>query len=198
MGQNSSSLLERVPSEVLSDIVVFAVDPLGPPKAFATSLSICRQITWRLDRYVVGSRIFRCLFDTSSPERTLPENAMRPRTLFRELQVYSTTLQVIRRRDIYASDVVDHLWNAYLMLVENDEHNAAQLIQWADVQAFTDRFVRERLHEGRASPQHWPLDTVANSLALWVMWLSMDAGESHAPSCMPSAQPFGRFLLQRP
>ena len=178
MGQNSSSLFERIPSEVLTDIVVLAVDPLGPPKAFLTSLSICRELSWHLDRNAVGSRLFRCLFDTSSPERTLAEDAMRPRNLFKQLQSYCVTLQVIRRCDIYASDVVDHLWNAYFMLIENDEHNAAQLIHWADVRTFADRFVRERLHEGRVDPKQWPLDTVANSLALWVAWLSMDHGES--------------------
>lgn len=175
MGQNTSSLLCRIPPEALNDIVVLAVDDVGPPKQLLTCLSICREITSRLDVDAVSSRIFRCNFDTSAPERRFAEDAMYPRHLSAQLKAYCSTLRIVKSGDVFAPDLQSHLWNAFFMLTENDGKNARQL-EWADVHQFVDRFIRRRLHEHKEENDGWPLETAVNSLALCVLYLCQRHG----------------------
>lgn len=78
------------------------------------------------------------------------------------------------------------LWAAFLMMVESDGKNEAQLLEWAGLKTFADRFVRERLWEGRDNYNGWPAESVTNSLALWLMWLTTDEGafsRHEVPDC---------------
>ncbi|KAJ3557680.1 hypothetical protein NM688_g1340 [Phlebia brevispora] len=177
MGQHSSSLLRRIPSEVLEDIAVLAVDGVGPPKELLTLLSICKHVTYNLSSCDLGARVFRSKFDVSAPERRYMERAMYPSTLSAQLRSYCATLQVVRARDIFNPRIEDHLWNVFFMLMENDGMNAAQLVHYAHIRQFIDQFVRTRLHEGKDVENNWPLDNAVNSLALWILWLTTDDDE---------------------
>ncbi|KAF7796201.1 hypothetical protein EIP86_007375 [Pleurotus ostreatoroseus] len=177
MGQHSSTLLPRVPGEVLDDIVVLAVASLGPPQELASALQSCRHVYQSINRNDVGSRIFRCKFDISAAERRFPAFSLYPSSLYKQLQSYCRTLRVVRSGDIFDRHVDDHLWNIYFMLMENDGMNAAQLIHWANVRVFIDAFVRARLHEGKDELNNWPLDNQVNALALWIMWHTSDDEE---------------------
>ena len=63
----SKSLKTRAP-QVFDDILVLTVNDVGRPKELATCLSLCKEVTLRVDMDDVGSRIFRRLFDNESRE----------------------------------------------------------------------------------------------------------------------------------
>lgn len=63
---------------------------------------------------------------------------------------------------------------AFIMMTENDGRNERQLAA-AGLADYVERFVLERLWEGKDSTNQWPAESTINALALWLMWFTTDA-----------------------
>jgi len=57
-------------------------------------------------------------------------------------------------------------------MLGNDGKNYAQL-EHAGLDAYVNKFIMTRLWEESESNQGWPLDNLNNSLALWLMWMTL-------------------------
>ena len=68
------------------------------------------------------------------------------------------------------------MWNAYVMMLENDGKNVVQLVEWAGLDVWADKYVRVRLWEN-VTETGWPVVNECNALALWLLWMSEDEGE---------------------
>ena len=169
------SSLCTLPAYVLEDIAVYTLDPLGPPKELLSLLLTCRSLYNALSLPHLYAQIFRFKFDWTSAKRRIGNRANYPSNLAQQLKVYCRTLQAVRSGDIHAATLLDTLWNAFFMMIENDGRNAAQLLNYAGLKAFAKRLVFERLWEDMR--YGWPVQKAANSLALWLYWFSTDAGE---------------------
>ncbi|PSR74766.1 hypothetical protein PHLCEN_2v9563 [Hermanssonia centrifuga] len=181
---HSVNYLSLVPNTVLENIAFWCIDPLGPPAALIPLLLICKDIYLKLlppglshasgerpDQYFYA-RIFKFLFDSGAIDRRLGPRPAYSRNLAAQLLVYCPALKRIRSGNIHADTVQDDLWSAYFMMMENDGRNAAQLLEWAGLKAFVDRFVRTRLLDGATNG--WPCENIINSLAVWLLYATTD------------------------
>ncbi|KAI0275292.1 hypothetical protein BC834DRAFT_840152 [Gloeopeniophorella convolvens] len=167
-----ASPLLRVPVEILERIglEVALLDPVGPPTDLVALLCSSKYVHHVLsfnnskDLY---AKIFRGMFDFDALRRRYGRRPLRTRFLAAQLKTYCTTLQRLRRGDIFAPDVEDVLRTAFVLITENDGKNRVQL-EWANTYAFVNNFVRQRLWQHTING--WPMDTPLNSLSLWVMW----------------------------
>lgn len=171
----------KLPLSILENICleVAVINPLGPPvdliPLLQTCKSIYRSLAWQFDRHLYA-RIFRAKFDTRAAIRRMGARAGYTSHLAKQLPIYSQCLKRIRKGDIHASTVHKDLWTCFLMMVESDGKNEAQLVEWAGLTTFIDRVVRERLWEGRDDHHGWPAESSFNALALWLMWFTTDDG----------------------
>lgn len=169
--------LHRLPNELIQNIafLIVAHDPLGPPKALIPLLLSSKRLHDALlsPSPALKARIFRLKFDTSAVSR----RSFSPYDLHLadQLEFYCGILQIIKNKDVYHEDVVDLLLAIYMMMLDNDGKNFAQL-QSAGIAEFIDKFIRLRLWEGRMESPNagWPVASVANRCALWIAWLTMD------------------------
>ncbi|KAI5119711.1 hypothetical protein M0805_001425 [Coniferiporia weirii] len=175
--------LLSVPYEVLIRIALetACIDVLGPPvhlpALFATS-RLCSTLARSVD---LLASIFKAKFDISAPRRRVGPIAVLSRNLAVQLKRYCITLKRIRAGDVYAATLEEDLWSAYLMMTETDGKNAVQLIEYANLPAFANRFVRARLLEN-ILPSGWPVESTVNSLALWLLWFVTDVPTMRAES----------------
>ena len=171
----------RLPSTVLENIALetCVVEPLGPPSDLVPLLLTCKhiyvQLAFLYNRHFYA-RIFRAKFDTRAALRRLGSRASYTANLANQLRIWCQCLTHIKRGDIMSSQTPKFLWAAFFMMVESDGKNEAQLLEWADLKTFVDRFVRERLWESRDDYHGWPAESSVNALALWLMWLTTDEG----------------------
>lgn len=188
---DQTSLFCRLPLPVLENIglEVSVVNPLGPPTDLVSLLLTCKHVHSFLgfphNRHLYA-RIFRAKFDYRAAFRRFGARATYTANLANQLRIYCQCLTHIRRGDIMSNHTPRFLWAAFLMMVESDGKNEAQLLEWAGLKTFADRFVRERLWEGRDNYNGWPAESVTNSLALWLMWLTTDEGafsRHEVPDC---------------
>lgn len=169
--------LHRLPNELIHNIafLVVAHDPLGPPSALVPLLTISKRIHAALlsPHSALKARIFRLKFDTSAVSR----RSFSPYDLHlaQQLEYYCRLLRVVKAKDVDHEDVAYFLFAAYLMMLDNDGKNFAQL-EWAGIAGFTDNFIRLHLWDGRMQDGNagWPVASLANRCALWVAWLTMD------------------------
>jgi hypothetical protein len=178
-----ASPLLRVPVEILERIglEVALLSPLGPPVDLIPFLCTCKYVHHVLSFHSskdLYAKIFRGMFDVDAPRRRFGRRVLHSRTLALQLKTYCTTLQRIRRGDIFAPDVEDILRTAFILLTENDGKNRAQL-EWANTYGFVNNFVRHRLWQDPVNG--WPRDTPLHSLALWLMWSMTDRGTPPPP-----------------
>ncbi|KAF7312095.1 hypothetical protein MIND_00221800 [Mycena indigotica] len=175
------SRLDTLPLELL-ELIAFeltCLTPLGPPSALLTLLLTCKSINNALSRsMVLYSRIFHFKFDTSAVQRRAFNPT--PAQYFDQLVLYCTQLQKLRSQ-VRADDCDDVLFSAFLMMLENDGRNAAQL-EHAGLDSYLDVFVRSRLWDGRASAHGWPTDNTANACALWLVWMTTSEKKLKAES----------------
>lgn len=172
------SPLFRVPVEILERIglEVALLSPLGPPVDLIPFLCTCKYVHHVLSFHTskdLYAKIFRGMFDVDAPRRRFGRRVLHSRTLALQLKTYCTTLQRIRRGDIFAPDVEELLRTAFILLTENDGKNRAHL-EWANTYGVVNNFLRHRLWEDPVNG--WPRDTPLHSLALWLMWSMTDRG----------------------
>ncbi|KAJ7682850.1 hypothetical protein B0H17DRAFT_1075117 [Mycena rosella] len=165
------SPLRAVPLEILEHIAyqLTCLAPLGPPAALVPLLLTCRTVNSQLSgNAALYSRIFRFKFDSGAVKRRAFDPT--PNQYADQLVLYCTQLQRLREQ-VLADECDDILFGAYLMMLENDGRNAAQL-EHAGLDSYLDLFIRTRLWDGREGSHGWPTDSVAGACALWLMWMT--------------------------
>ncbi|KAH7882779.1 hypothetical protein F5I97DRAFT_1816236 [Phlebopus sp. FC_14] len=111
-------------------------------------------------------------FDISSPRRHLSQDRLSLHNLEQELKRRYVALQCIRRGELYHRDLASVFATIYIMLLEDDGRNWEQLL-WANLPDFLHKFLRQRLHEGAAENNGWPVESEINTLAIALLWLTM-------------------------
>ncbi|EED79734.1 predicted protein [Postia placenta Mad-698-R] len=167
------------PAEVLVDIAVDIVlldDPLGPPSNLLSLLLTCKHINYilRFDdcRYLYG-RIFRGKFDSRAVARRRGVDAALTSHQAAQLKAYCVALKRIRSGDLDSEYLEDDLWTAFVMCLENDGRNEAQL-SWARLDSLLEEHLRTRLWVDTHHYGGWPPEHTKHSLAIWLYWLRLD------------------------
>jgi hypothetical protein len=167
--------LITLPDELIyhCSFLVIAHNPLGPPSSLLTLALICRKFNAIVSSHAFKARIFRFMFDVGPVTRRL----FHPRDsdLADELQCCCNVLSNIRRADVAETEdpMLDHtLISAYVLMLSNDGKNYAQL-EHAGLDAYVNKFITTRFSEGRETNLGWPLDNYRNSMALWLMWMTL-------------------------
>ncbi|KAJ7133407.1 hypothetical protein C8R44DRAFT_899892 [Mycena epipterygia] len=167
----NSSPLCAIPPEILEHIAyeLTCLTPLGPPSALVPLLLTCRTVNGQLSaNAALYSRIFRFKFDSGAVKRRSFHPT--PNHYFDQLVLYCTQLQKLREL-VRADDCDEVLFGAYLMMLENDGRNAAQL-EHAGLDYYLENFVCTRMWDSRQLADGWPSDNVASACALWLMWMT--------------------------
>ncbi|KAJ7482843.1 hypothetical protein B0H11DRAFT_2021398 [Mycena galericulata] len=165
------SPLCTIPAEILEHIAyeLVCLTPLGPPAALIPLLLTCKTVNSQLSGdATLFSKIFKFKFDASAVKRRAFHPT--PAQYFDQLVLYCTQLQKLRG-PVQADDCDEVLFGAYLMMLENDGKNAAQL-EHAGLDLYLDIFVRTRMWDDRHASHGWPTDNVASACALWLMWMT--------------------------
>jgi hypothetical protein len=175
---NLDSPLASTPTEVLEHIAyeVTCLQPLGPPSGLVPLLLTCKAVNDGLfGNHTLYARIFRFKFDSSAVRRRTCDPT--PAQYHDQLVLYCTQLRKLRGpvRD----DCDEVLFCAYLMMLENDGRNAAQLAR-AGLDSYLAIFIRTRLLDDRHKSNGWPSDNMASSCALWLVWMTTTEGEPYA------------------
>ncbi|KAJ7231864.1 hypothetical protein B0H12DRAFT_1146219 [Mycena haematopus] len=160
--------LASIPAEVLEHIAfqLTCLQPLGPPSGLVPLLLTCKTVHIRLSsNSALYARIFQFKFDSSAVRRRAFHPT--PAQYHDQLVLYCTQLQ--RLRGPVWRDCDEVLFSAYLMMLENDGRNAAQLVH-AGLDSYLDIFVRTRLWDDRS--HGWPTDNTATACALWLVWMT--------------------------
>ncbi|KAJ6614825.1 hypothetical protein B0H10DRAFT_1950385 [Mycena sp. CBHHK59/15] len=175
------SPLCSVPQEILENIAyeLTCFTPLGPPSSLIPLLLTCKSLNNRLSaNTALFSRIFKFKFDDSAVKRRAFDPT--PSQYFDQLVLYCQQLSKLCMQ-VQADDCDDVLFSAYLMMLEHDGKNAAQL-QHAGLDSYLDLYVRTRLWDCREDTHGWPVDGVANACALWLMWMTTTDAKLKAES----------------
>jgi hypothetical protein len=183
-----SSLCSLSPFELLDDPILeriafyLAADSfIGPPSELVPLLCISRTINeslrFRSDSHLY-SQIFCYKFDSAAVLRRLSWGRTTVGCMAEELRKRSTTLSRIRHRNAENFPYLqEDLWTVYLMILENDCKNMAQLCFWAELPTWVATVIE---HKCQVTPQHplsWFNDIEGTSLALWLLWMNSDEGQ---------------------
>ncbi|EJD03492.1 uncharacterized protein FOMMEDRAFT_166890 [Fomitiporia mediterranea MF3/22] len=190
--------LPDVPYDILVRIALetACIDVLGPPTHLPPLLATCRPIYNALARSPeLNARIFKAKFDVTAARRRFGPIALLNRNLAVQLKSYCISLKRFRAGDVHAdtSTLETDLWNAFLMLTENDGKNAAQLSQYARFPEFAESLIRSRMLADRESTG-WPVETTWKSLAMWSLWMMTDTPALQAEGT-EARESFIRLLL---
>jgi len=193
-----TTLLGSAPQEVLEHIAfcVATQNLIGPPSGLPPLLLTCRSICQALSSEAnpyLYARIFSYTFDTRSVLRRLGSHVNAPRVLTNELKKRWISLKRIRARTHSQirhpescsppQTLIDLLWLAYLMMLENDGKNERQLLDYAEMDAWLLEYWFD--DEGASSAAHmvtqhaWPIEDEKNSIAMWLFWLLLRPGTSY-------------------
>ncbi|KAJ7621964.1 hypothetical protein DFH06DRAFT_1232337 [Mycena polygramma] len=168
--ERSGSPLCVIPAEILEHIAyqLTCLDPLGPPSVLGPLLQTCKTVKGRLaGNATLYSRIFKYKFDSSAVRRRAFDPT--PKQYYDQLRLYCTQLRKLRGQ--VQDDCDEVLFCAYLMMLENDGRNAAQL-EHAGLDSYLDVFVRTRLWDDSHNSHGWPTDNTASACALWLVWMT--------------------------
>ncbi|KAH7920230.1 hypothetical protein BV22DRAFT_1040065 [Leucogyrophana mollusca] len=173
----SLSRFERLVKPALEHVAYFlATDTLlGPPADLVSLLCTSRTVNELLcfaNNSHLYARIFRFKFDSSAVERRLPIGWSSTPCLAVELRKRFAALKRIRRSSVEAFYHLDDLWVAYLMMLESDGRNEAQLFEWAQLPRWVDCVISYRIRASPESGSSWLLDSVGTSISLWLLWMS--------------------------
>ncbi|KAG6864707.1 hypothetical protein C0991_007746, partial [Blastosporella zonata] len=122
--------------------------------------------------------IYRHKFDTAAVSRRA--FCPTPAQCTVQLQHVIAAMRVFRRGSIYTdveSTLIDDiglleaLQIAFVMMLDDDGRNAAQLLLWGRADVFVKKLVRCRLYENSEENDGWPFDDDVDGYALWVLWM---------------------------
>lgn len=180
---HQSSRLCTIPSIILEHIAleVALLDPLGPPAHLIPLLQTCKHVNAVLSHVTNNAlygAIFTLKFDKRAANRRLGEEAVYSSNLSSQLRKQCIALRRIRSGDISSPFIEEDFWTAFIMMLENDGKNAAQLLEYAKLDALVEQFLHTRLWEGREQSSGWPAESTANALAVWLCWMCIDQSTS--------------------
>jgi len=182
--------LLRLPPELLQHtaLLLCADEPLAAPWPVRTLLLVAHPLRAALDTNEFWAALYEQRFDSRAIQRRCFDPNAGDRA--DQLRLYCRLLRAIRiavaRNDrpvlrVPGEDGEEDcstealLFSAYLMMLENDGKNYAQLAA-AGLPLFLDRFLRERLTDGQETNQGWPLDNGINGTALMLSWMFTTKG----------------------
>ena len=169
----SLSPIEQFAPEILECIAFHtAVDRNfvpGPPRhlipLLCTSRTINDTLSFKNNSHLYAD-IFHVKFDYTAPIRRLGIGWLTSPCLSSELRKRFAALKRIKCRN-HAH--VDDMWTAYLLMIENDGRNEAQLIEWAEFREF---LMAVLLLRARAPPGSWFTGNQGTALLVWLLWLT--------------------------
>lgn len=189
--------LGSIPQEILEHVAFFAATqsivgpPSGLPPLLLTCSSIYQTLSFEANPYLYA-RIFSSHFDTRAVFRRLGSHANAPQVLADELKKRWIHLKRIRARTGSrirhpescqpSRSLVNLLWLAYLMMIENDGKNEQQLLDYAEMDTWLMEYWFDE--EGASSAarmviQHaWPVEDEKNAIAMCLSWLLLRPGAS--------------------
>lgn len=178
-----------VPDDVLLIIAQWlgSLNPHGPPKHLPALLATSKHIYNALcfaNAPSLYDHIFCARFDHRAAYRRLGMRAARSRNRAIQLKKVCRMLKHIRSCNIYIPTLEADLWTAFIMLTENDGKNYTHL-QWAGLDRFAESVIVNRLWEDRSVHHGWPAESTVNSLAIWSLFMMLDAGASTMPTQYP-------------
>lgn len=171
--------MERLAPELVSRIAFLMLidddSSLSPPSVLLPLTRVCRSINHSLSfnrNSSLLSEAFRLGFDTSALSRRFPVGALSAVHLAGELKKRYRTLKRIKDGSMNESTLLDDLWVAYLMMLENDGLNAKQLGR-AGFSSFLLNCLQIHARQGGLLQ-----DPERISLAVWLVWLTSTHGMS--------------------
>jgi hypothetical protein len=117
-------------------------------------------------------------FDQAAPVRRLGQLSKEQVRL--EFRQRVTALRCFRRGDAYDPQLPDALWRAYLMVLEDEGRNSAQL-RGAGLLPLLQSYIRHRLRNP-AKNDGWPLEDETNTLVVVLFFLLSSQGKAFASS----------------
>ncbi|KIY44863.1 hypothetical protein FISHEDRAFT_50592, partial [Fistulina hepatica ATCC 64428] len=182
-----------IPPEVLENIAFFCATSRfqGPPSGLLPLLSLNHRTNGFLacDRPLYA-RIFAYKFDVNAIAVRLGQGLSTAEFLTSELQRRFIVLKRIRRR---RDSVLDEgkledpslsrdLFSVYVMILENQGRNMAQLCDYAELNVWLREFWFHPSGTSRFHPtvkrEAWPVLTPSVSIALWLLLFALDFGKS--------------------
>lgn len=179
-----------VPDEILDHIAfhLAAILPIPLPDPLLPLRCASKSLYFRLSPHANHSlyaRIYRLNFDHSAVCRRafVPEAEN-----YAEHYLHSCgALAAIKLRDFEINDPAAVLFAAYIMMLDNDGKNRAQL-ENAGIELYLSVYMRTYMYtsDPRLANNGWPQDTAANACALWLLWMFTTPGafdSSETPHC---------------
>lgn len=163
-------MLLLLPPETIEKVVAFvtAQESIGgPPPGLYALMRTCRYMHHLLSpEHNPGMfyRLFRDRFDLAAPRRRSPCLLFGPTQFASEAQHRFAALRLIRRRDSNHPDVLESLFVAYVMLLEDNGRNGEQL-RWAGL----SKFLQVYLQNG---PDHDANEVWSLAVILRSQWLT--------------------------
>ncbi|KDR78265.1 hypothetical protein GALMADRAFT_64778 [Galerina marginata CBS 339.88] len=196
---NGSLSLSTVPQEVLEHIALFTGTDklLGPPSSLIPLLSTNRKIYASLSistNYHLYARIFCRKFDTAAPLARLGSAQLTSLALAHELRKRCIVLQRLRARldstthARHAQDaegdrmsVYDVLLTAYVMMLENEDRNKLQLVEYGRMKEWIREFWFDPHGASLAIYSirigQWPLNRSETALGMWLFWFMLNTDD---------------------
>ncbi|SPO35157.1 uncharacterized protein PSFLO_00628 [Pseudozyma flocculosa] len=160
---------------------------ITPPNDLRSLLLVCRRFHHLLNIAAnprLYARVFRSKFDTAAIERRFGKHAVSSANLAQELRRRCLVLRRMRRcvenQELCPGGVseetypilVENLWTAYMMLLENDGLNLQQL-KWGQIESYLAIHHAKVMLSDAVRPGY-PADSVDRALALHITYLLTD------------------------
>ncbi|KAF9529158.1 hypothetical protein CPB83DRAFT_853333 [Crepidotus variabilis] len=193
-----TSTLCCIPQEVLEHIAFHLGSEsfLGPPSSIPALLLTCHQLHSQLSfdgNHHLYARIFCSKFDTAAAQSRLDVGRLTSKPLAEELKKRCTFLKRLKgrldstvgahhqREGSREISVRDTLFTAYVMVLENEGKNVAQLEEFGKIRLW----IREFWFDIRGSSLavyniqtgNWPLMCVETALGMWLLWFFLSPEE---------------------
>ncbi|KAJ3516509.1 hypothetical protein NLJ89_g1083 [Agrocybe chaxingu] len=168
---------DSIPHDIWERIAFFAnvsdeaSSFLGPPSAISSLALLSRRVHEAVSQKSnphLYAKIFRYKFDVSAATRRFSERWLTSRCLTSELVKRSKALKRIKAGQF---DVKD-LWTAYLMILEDDGKNKAQLLEYAGFDKYLRSVIIYRI--GSSDDSRWFRNPTVDTLVLWLLWSISD------------------------
>lgn len=146
----------------------------GPPSTILPLSRTCRSLNRSLalnQNWALLADIFCLKFDTLAASRRFPHSYLSVTHYALELKRRFNALKRIKAGVMDEATLLDDLWVAYLLMLENDGLNAEQL-NWADLTTYLYDLLGTY-----TSSTSLLKDPKIMSLVVWLIWLTSTYGE---------------------
>ncbi|KAG2132978.1 hypothetical protein DEU56DRAFT_739187 [Suillus clintonianus] len=167
-------ILERIAFYLATARFIGPISELVP--LLCTSRTINSSLSSRSNSHLY-SQIFCQKFDSAAVLRRLSWGRTTVERMSEELRKRSTILTRMRHWNAeHFAYLQEDLWAVYLMMLENDGKNMAQLCIWAELPMWIADVIEDKCQVPREHPLSWVNDIEGTSLVLWLLWMSSSKG----------------------